>query len=845
MYSVSENHEETRVDGSEQSFTRRFAALFKGLDSGYGRYNNLAPPNEDGKRIGSDRGWVQGKPTPELYELHLTGKSGLGIAPIRADSTCMFGAIDVDDYSINHIELIKNIRKHGLPIIVCRSKSGGAHLYIFTSEPVQARIMRARLKEIAALLGYEGVETFPKQSKIIKKANGKLTANFINLPYHGPLTNLRYALTEEGDPIELEDFLDLAESLKQSPKWFEAPLPTELPGAPPCLRKLVQIGFATGTRNNGLFNFGVYARKAYSNDWQIRLADMNQSYMQPPLTPDEVTQVINSLGREDYFYKCGDAPIDAYCDKKACKKCEHGIGGGPKPRAVLATIGNQFELFHDPKDKAYAKLPIGDHIEVWAVESRKFRKIATGQFYEREQKAPSDSELNAFISTLAIKAELEGRAEPVYLRVAHTADAVYLDLCNERWQVVKVTPEGWEVLDRSPVAFRRAEGMLPIPTPVRGGNLEDLRPMINAKEDWQWVLIVAWLLAVFQPCGTFPSILFQGGQGSGKSLMAELLRRLIDPASVALSSPPKDERDLAIAVCNGAVAAFDNLSGCPAWLADALCRVLSGAGFRTRKLYTDDEETLIETHVPVMLTGIDELALRGDLAERSLRLELSRIETRRTETEIRRAFEAARPKILGALLSIVRHGLKALPDTQVSDLPRLADFITWVVACESALPWTPGTFLEAYRCKHGEAAEVLIENDVVASYLERQFKKENLAGWKFTSRQPLDLLKCQSDYDSRSGRWPADVGSLGKWLRRCEPPLRTVGLSLEYSREAGTGRRLWEIKSVSQPNAKQVAEQGNLPLENTPADHVLIDELRAECGERRSAVDDEELPKAA
>lgn len=354
----TEHHEATPVNASEhsvsESFTRRFARLFEGLDCGYGKYNALQPPDEKGKIVGKNRGWVAQPLTLENYRQHLAGEFGLGVAPIRADSTCVFGAIDIDVYDgLDHLELIRKLKESQIPLIVCRSKSGGAHIYAFASEPVPAAKMSAKLKEIGRILGYGGTETFPKQTQIIEHEDGKLTASWVNLPYYGPLTNLRYALNDVGDPYELEEFLDLAERRRQPLGWFEKPLPeraSELPQGPPCLQHLVQIGFAEGIRNNGLTALAVYYKKADPDSWKERVNQANDKYMKPPLPPEEVKNTIKSAGRKEYSYKCNDIPLCQHCNKELCRTREYGVGfkrsrGKQSHADLLLALAADFEFF--------------------------------------------------------------------------------------------------------------------------------------------------------------------------------------------------------------------------------------------------------------------------------------------------------------------------------------------------------------------------------------------------------------------------------------------------------------------------------------------------------------------
>jgi hypothetical protein len=71
-----------------------------------------------------------------------------------------------------------------------------------------------------------------------------------------------------------------------------------------------------------------------------------------------------------------------------------------------------------------------------------------------------------------------------------------------------------------------------------------------------------------------------------------------------------------IAANNAWVIAYDNLSGITPSLSDALCSLATGGGFATRQNYTDDEEAIFQAERPILINGIDELAIRPDLLDR-------------------------------------------------------------------------------------------------------------------------------------------------------------------------------------------------------------------------------------
>ena len=315
------------------NLAQKFHALFAGMERAHGAYSNIALDHgrTDGKRKG-DAVTKREPVTDALWQQHLDGTSyGIGIIPIRDDSTCVFGAIDVDVYADLDISRVAaTVVKQGLPLIVCRSKSGGCHLYAFSRCPVPAADMQARLQEIAARLGFGTAEVFPKQARM---GGDRDLGSWINAPYHNAAETNRYAVKPSGDAMTAEEFLAAAEAAKQPGDWFAQPLArnTDAPGVPdgpPCLQHLMALGFPPGTWNLGVFNLGVYCRKARPDDWEQHLAQLNAINFPPDKWPvSDLKPVIKSLQRKDYGYQCKDSTLAQYCDRNTCKRRKHGIGG--------------------------------------------------------------------------------------------------------------------------------------------------------------------------------------------------------------------------------------------------------------------------------------------------------------------------------------------------------------------------------------------------------------------------------------------------------------------------------------------------------------------------------------
>jgi len=381
----------------------------------------------------------------------------------------------------------------------------------------------------------------------------------------------------------------------------------------------------------------------------------------------------------------------------------------------------------------------------------------------------------------------------IHTRLAAHGDAIYLDLCNEAWEAVEITATRWRVVSDPPVKFRRARGMLALPTPTRGGNINDLRPFVNVAHEDDFVLIVSHPLAALRPNLPCPVLVLHGEHGSAKSTTAKVEKKLVDPAEPLLRSLPRDSRDLYIAASNSWVVALDNVSGLRTWLSDDLCRLATGGGFATRELYSDDEEKIFSALRAITLNGIDEVATRSDLIDRCILVELPIIpkKKRRNEADFWRDFEKVWPGILGALLDAVVCGLRNLPATRLESCPRMADFATWMVACEPALGWPPGTFLKAYECNRSAANEVALEASLIGEPILEISRKGGFVGTATELLHELDEVA--NEKLKKEQGWPKNGRSVAGQLKRIAPNLRAKGICVTWPTRSAD-RRLIKIQ---------------------------------------------------
>jgi hypothetical protein len=454
------------------------------------------------------------------------------------------------------------------------------------------------------------------------------------------------------------------------------------------------------------------------------------------------------------------------------------------------------DLFHTAIGTAFADIMIDGHRETWPIRSNRFRSFLRRSYYEARGEAASLAQIRSTLDFLEARAQFDGPQRAVHVRTAEHAGRIFLDLADEHWLAVEIGSHGWRVIERPPVRFRRPAGMLPLPLPERGGSIEELNAFLNLSSRNDFVLIVAWLLAALRPSGPYPLLAISGELGSAKTVLSKLLKALIDPNSAPVRSFSREERELMIAANNGYLLAFDNVSGLPHWLSDALCRLATGGSFAVRRLYTDDEEVLFEASRPILLNGIEEIISRPDLGDRAIFLTLEPIaETdRRPEADLWRQFEIARPRILGALLDAVVQGLQAINHVELEALPRMADLALWAAACETAL-WPAGTFARAYAANRRAAIESIVEADPIATCVRTIMGEQTT--WTGSASDLLRLC-AESDREVTAIRppWARNPRALAGRLRRAQTFLRMLDIEVTFAREGRWGARMIRMSAL-------------------------------------------------
>jgi len=483
-----------------------------------------------------------------------------------------------------------------------------------------------------------------------------------------------------------------------------------------------------------------------------------------------------------------------------------GLPGRNSLANVLVELALEMgSLWHDSTGDAWIDFTEGEYMQTARVKSKRFQDFLRRVLWERHRRTINSEGWSQTIGTLEALAKGKNAPErEAFLRVARHEGSIYIDLATKDWRIIRVSPDGWEIIPYAdcPVRFYRADCQLPLPIPERGGSLDKLWQLLNFKEEDR-PLVLGWILGCLTPNGPKPILALSGEKGAGKSSAATLLKRLTDPTRVSKAGEVGDERQVAASARGRWVLAFDNLTHLSSDQQNLLCRVVTGEGFTHRMLYTDLEEAFFEYHRPQILTGVDLVPTRGDLLDRCLIVRLERIpdERRLPEAKLEEMTGELLPGIYGALLDLLATALRNLPTIKVDGLPRMADFAELCIA--AGIP----NFESAYASNIKMGNQAAVDASPIAEGILSLLDAHN-GYWHGSSteliRRLQELDPTNREFQKLSAR------SIGRKLSSSlKGDLKAVGVDVDQGKGSYGQRYLILSRSTStHPAASQASTSG-------------------------------------
>ena len=501
------------------------------------------------------------------------------------------------------------------------------------------------------------------------------------------------------------------------------------------------------------------------------------------------------------------------------------------------------ELFLDEVKKPFIAIKREDHTETIPIDSKTFTDWLTGKFYfyhknKNDKKSPSElgdydsdnhnhndtvevarvlnnDEVSKVQSILTFETNNIAKIKKLYLRAASFIDTgpladpdtntVYYDLCNPKWQIVKITQNGWSIENNYPqILFKRHIIMNPQVEPKRDypeDILERFMKLTNVYNDESnkllaKVYIVSLFLLADLPK---PIMIPHGTQGSGKSTFQEFVKQTVDPAAALITAFPRDLAELVQQLSHTYLTFFDNVSEITQLNSDALCRAVTGSGFTKRGLYSNDEDFIYNMKRAVGFNGINITATKPDLLERILNLHLQPIDKRKRRKikDLQNEFEIILPQLLGYIFDTIAIVLRRICEVKLEELPRMADFAEMGELIARCLGYPEGKFTETYNNNIGFTNEEAIESNPIATAIINLMNiNPTWIGKASDLKITLDeLVSSKKDLASmmHTQQWPKTPRALVERVNEVIPNLKEIGVVIHFDKDLHTKNRVITI----------------------------------------------------
>jgi hypothetical protein len=378
-----------------------------------------------------------------------------------------------------------------------------------------------------------------------------------------------------------------------------------------------------------------------------------------------------------------------------------------------------------------------------------------------------------------------------------------------------------------PVLFRRYVNLKALPDPEAGGSLEVLDRLVNLKGERDRRLFKAYLVTLPLEHVGRPVFNASGAMGSGKTTIGRVAKRTWDPT--APETVRLDPRDFLQKAMHAYIVMLDNQNTIPEWAADTLCRLVTGEADSKRRLYTDDEDVIIELRRAAILNGINVPTERGDVLDRSLVVELERIPDgeRKTEEQLWELFEREHPRLLGALFDTLSKAIAIKPSIGLSRRPRLADWGEYAAAVYEAMGWGAETFLDDWDEVVRVQNQATLDGSPVAQAIIKFM--ENRDEYTATSSEmhsKLKVVAAQLGVDvDRDKAWPKSARWLWRRIKEVLPLLVAAGIEASRGRDESakqiTLRKIPTDDGSDGSRSESRVDKGNPPADTNADDGIL------------------------
>lgn len=389
------------------------------------------------------------------------------------------------------------------------------------------------------------------------------------------------------------------------------------------------------------------------------------------------------------------------------------------PDQLVNYVEENSIIFESQDGEPFVIVPfINDQKRVLLVGSNEFHKWLRFIYREQTGKTLTNDQLRRVSDTIDMLASTSSIIKQVSTRMNYHDDTIYYDLRNSGSEVVKITKDGINIINNSncDLAFVSTPNMKEQVTPDLSAKASDLVTLVSdlfRVTESDRLLFIVYLVSCFLPHIAHPIIIVHGEKGSSKSTALKMLSDIISPSKKSLIPMP-NINDLPVTLSNGYFIAFDNLRPISPAISDILCMAVTGGSISKRKLYTDNQEIVINIQRIVGMDGINIVTNQPDLLDRSILIHMDRIPDgeRKTDLELNDLFQESIGKLLGACFCTASKAMALYPVVNLTKLPRMASFAKYGYCIGESIEAGLGIrFLQDYQENSKKASIESIQNN--------------------------------------------------------------------------------------------------------------------------------------
>ena len=287
-----------------------------------------------------------------------------------------------------------------------------------------------------------------------------------------------------------------------------------------------------------------------------------------------------------------------------------------------------------------------------------------------------------------------------------------------------------------------------------------------------------------------------------------------------------DPRDFLQKAMHAYIVMLDNQNTIPEWAADTLCRLVTGEADSKRRLYTDDEDVIIELQArrrSSTASTCPPTAATCWTARSLWSLSASLTARRKTEEELWERFEAEHPKLLGALFDVLSKAIALKPSLKLSRRPRLADWGEYAASVYEVMGWGAEQFLNDWDEVVKVQNQATLDGSPVAQAIIKfmEDKQEYIATSSELHKKLEVVAESLGVAIVRDKAWPKCARWLWRRIKEVLPLLVDAGI--EATREHTDKGTAIAFRKVSRNDVNNVREDES--REDKPKTADINDDL--------------------